>query len=149
MQPSATDNVRIVESSGLEGGKKSSGASGNDTKQQSDQQDSQLQPALPETEAVADTKLSTTDHEKLRSGLAEIAVDRIQFSPNSTELTAESKTILDLLSELLGKYQSAIIEVGGHTDSQGSENYNKKLSQQRADSVVHYLNQQRCAEDTT
>jgi len=141
MQPAATGNVRIVESSGLEGGKKAPGVTDGDSTQGNNQQDTTGQSASPEPDAetVADANISAADLEQLRLDLADIAVSKIQFAPNSTELTAQSKTILDPVNGLLGKYNSAVIEVGGHTDSQGSENYNRKLSQQRADSVVRYL----------
>ncbi len=126
------DNVRIVESGGLEGS--SAGANKNTT-------------AMEQTETVAavDTgvddavALSSADARRLRDSLANIDVSKIQFAPNSSQLTPESKATLDSLDTLLQEFKSAVIEVGGHTDSQGSEEYNLELSQQRANSVVRYL----------
>ncbi|MDH3694146.1 MAG: OmpA family protein [Gammaproteobacteria bacterium] len=137
MQPAATGNVRIVEATGLEGSNKAPGA--NADKEQLEASESEVGTAIIATTNTGDSSALTPKLEQLRDSLADIAVSQIQFAPNSTELTAESKTILDPVSGLLGKYNSAVVEVGGHTDSQGSENYNQKLSQQRADSVVRYL----------
>jgi OOP family OmpA-OmpF porin len=41
--------------------------------------------------------------------------------------------------EIAGKCPDASIEIGGHTDSDGSEAYNKRLSQSRASAVKSYL----------
>lgn len=62
------------------------------------------------------------------------------FKYDSAELTLNAKEILDGVAENLISYpQKNDIEVQGHTSSEGSNKYNLKLSQRRAQSVVDYL----------
>ena len=63
----------------------------------------------------------------------------IHFEFNKAELTPESLPILDKLALTLANNPEMIIEIAGHTDSVGSEEYNLDLSQKRAQSVVDYL----------
>ena len=51
------------------------------------------------------------------------------------ESTAELKRLIDLLNDV----PTLKIEISGHTDSKGADDYNKKLSQRRAKSVTDYL----------
>src|SRR5207248_1569590 len=46
---------------------------------------------------------------------------------------------LDTLYQILIDNPSIIVEIGSHTDSKGNDEYNMKLSQARAQSVVDYL----------
>jgi len=62
------------------------------------------------------------------------------FKYNSAELTLNAKEILDGVAGNLVSYpQKNDIEVQGHTSSEGTNKYNLKLSQRRAQSVVDYL----------
>lgn len=62
------------------------------------------------------------------------------FEYNSAELTFKAKTILDEVAANLVAYPlKNDIEVQGHTSSEGTNAYNLKLSQRRAQSVVNYL----------
>lgn len=61
------------------------------------------------------------------------------FEKGSSKLTNQAKMELKKLAELMMKYPDASWRIEGHTDSQGSEIFNKKLSQQRADAVKNYL----------
>ena len=63
----------------------------------------------------------------------------INFKTGSAELTDDSKTILDQAAEALLKLISVRIEIHAHTDSQGKEASNQKLSDARAKSVADYL----------
>lgn len=65
----------------------------------------------------------------------------ISFEKNSSELTMKSKKSLDavaqdLSNERLSGYKFTI---EGHTDASGPADYNKRLSQKRAESVRNYL----------
>jgi OOP family OmpA-OmpF porin len=51
----------------------------------------------------------------------------------------ESYTPLDEVGAILQKWPELRIEIGGHTDSRGSEAYNQKLSEERAQAVLAYL----------
>ncbi|MCX7697828.1 MAG: OmpA family protein [Bacteroidales bacterium] len=63
----------------------------------------------------------------------------IYFDYDKATLRPESKNELDRLVSLLKTMPSIKIEVSGHTDNRGSEEYNLKLSYERAKAVVDYL----------
>jgi outer membrane protein OmpA-like peptidoglycan-associated protein len=64
----------------------------------------------------------------------------VSFAKNQTALSAEAQTSLQRVVERLKAAPSgALFEIGGHTDNQGSESYNKRLSLQRAESVRQFL----------
>ena len=60
-------------------------------------------------------------------------------SCNSATIKPESYAILDEVGRILAKWNELRVEVGGHTDSQGREAYNQRLSESRAQSVMSYL----------
>ncbi len=64
----------------------------------------------------------------------------IFYDYNSARITSDSEKIIDEYLLSLMKEKSGIrIEIMSHTDSRGNDEYNKALSQQRAQSVVNYL----------
>jgi OOP family OmpA-OmpF porin len=63
----------------------------------------------------------------------------VTFEFNSATLTRESSQTLDEVAESLVAWPDVDVEVGGHTDSVGSRDYNVSLSQRRADAVKAYL----------
>lgn len=68
-----------------------------------------------------------------------VRINNIFFEHNSFILKPESYHDLDKLSDLLKDYDKMKIEIGGHTDSWGSNSLNQKLSEDRAKSVREYL----------
>ena len=70
---------------------------------------------------------------------AVISLEGVHFGFNEATLTAEAKAILNKAVGLLDKQQKVVVEVAGHTDSVGSEEYNQKLSERRAIAVKAYL----------
>ena len=68
-----------------------------------------------------------------------IVLRNIFFDLNKATLRPESTTELNRLIKLMTDVPSLRIELGGHTDSQGSDSYNMTLSEQRAKAVVDYL----------
>ncbi|HYH15913.1 MAG TPA: OmpA family protein [Flavisolibacter sp.] len=66
-------------------------------------------------------------------------MDNIYYEFNKAYLLDASFASLDKLVTTLNENPSMIIEIGGHTDSKGNDQYNQKLSEQRAQSVVNYL----------
>ncbi|MDL2312530.1 OmpA family protein [Bacteroidales bacterium OttesenSCG-928-B11] len=63
----------------------------------------------------------------------------IFFEFNKSDLRKESGVELDNLADYLTKNPTLHIEIGGHTDNQGGDEYNLKLSLERAKSVYNYL----------
>lgn len=68
-----------------------------------------------------------------------VLIDNIFYEFDSAILTEESTTALDELVKLLELNPNVTIELSSHCDFRGSDKYNKKLSQARAESVVDYL----------
>ncbi len=62
----------------------------------------------------------------------------ILFQFNSADLQPEAKTNIENLANTLKKYKDTNILVEGHTDSVGTADYNKKLSERRAQTVVQF-----------
>lgn len=69
-----------------------------------------------------------------------VVMDNIYFEFNKATLLKESYEAIDnQIITMMNKYSTMVVEIGGHTDSQGSDEYNLKLSQARAESVKNYL----------
>jgi OOP family OmpA-OmpF porin len=69
----------------------------------------------------------------------EIKLPGVIFATDKATLLPESYPVLNDAVATLRKYPDLKIEVAGHTDSRGSDAYNKKLSQRRAETVEKYL----------
>jgi OmpA-OmpF porin, OOP family len=68
-----------------------------------------------------------------------IVLKNIFFAFDKSDLLPASYPELDKLVALMKKYPAMRIEIAGHTDYKGSVEYNQKLSNDRANSVVQYL----------
>jgi outer membrane protein OmpA-like peptidoglycan-associated protein len=66
-------------------------------------------------------------------------VTAINFRVNSAVLSPQAKQQLDDLASKAANAKGYVIEISGYTDSTGSVNKNRQLSQHRADAVVRYL----------
>lgn len=69
----------------------------------------------------------------------EIKIDNIYYDYDSYTLREESKPSLDKLVKLLEDTPDAMVQINSHTDERGKQDYNLKLSEERAKSVVDYL----------
>ena len=69
----------------------------------------------------------------------EIFLYDIYYNFDSAKLLPDSKTALDRIILLLQSNPTLKLEFGSHTDSRGTHEYNDKLSEERAKSVVDYL----------
>lgn len=63
----------------------------------------------------------------------------ITFATNQSSIQPQFQTTLDQVATTLAEYPKTMIDVLGHTDSDGAEAYNQTLSEQRAQSVSSYL----------
>ena len=68
-----------------------------------------------------------------------MSLKNVFFEFDSWELLDESTRELDNLIKLLNQNPTVKIEIGGHTDIIGTEEYNQSLSEKRAIAVVDYL----------
>ena len=88
--------------------------------------DESLNPALaaPTAEECA---------QKVNDALSE---RKITFEPGSATISQDASDVLDRIAEIVLACEGVRMEIGGHTDSQGREEMNARLSQQRAEAVV-------------
>lgn len=70
---------------------------------------------------------------------SKIILKNIFYDFDKSTLRPESVNELERLIKFLNDVPNVKIEIGGHTDSYGSDEYNIKLSQSRCESVVNYL----------
>lgn len=68
-----------------------------------------------------------------------IVLENIFFEFNKTTLLPQSNIELDKIAAFILDNNIKLIEISGHTDTDGSEKYNQELSEGRARSVVNYL----------
>jgi outer membrane protein OmpA-like peptidoglycan-associated protein len=76
-----------------------------------------------------------------------ITIPNIYYDFDKTELRPESKAVLDSILVFFRDNPDLSIEIGSHTDSRGSDSYNLKMSQDRAQAVVDYLVSKGVAKD--
>lgn len=102
-----------------------------------------------EIEQVSGTAQEALERAKAAGKLAEgkllyevvLNSDKVTFDFEKTELTDSSKEALDAFaSQLKTDNKDVYIEIQGHTDSSGPDNYNHILGEQRAEAVQRYLN---------
>jgi outer membrane protein OmpA-like peptidoglycan-associated protein len=63
----------------------------------------------------------------------------ITFPTNGDQLNSSFYPVLGSVVKVLQKYKQTLVDVTGHTDSDGPDDYNLALSQRRANSVASYL----------
>ena len=68
-----------------------------------------------------------------------VLIDNIFYDFDKATLRPESAAALDELVGMLNENPNVTIELSAHADYRGSADYNKRLSQRRAESVVNYL----------
>ena len=64
----------------------------------------------------------------------------VTFATDSSDLNPAFFDVLKSVSKVLKEYEQTVVEVAGHTDSTGSDEYNQGLSERRAATVSQYLN---------
>lgn len=76
--------------------------------------------------------------ESVRKALLDYA-KTILFDTGKSTIKPQSEPVLNNIADILDDYPNVAFRIEGHTDSVGSESFNKKLSQDRAQSVMNYL----------
>lgn len=92
-------------------------------------------------QAASDTTFTFTllSLESIKQGAKSVIIENIFFDFDSYTIQPASFPELQRLIQLLQKEKELTIEIGGHTDEQGSNSYNLELSKQRAMAVKEYL----------
>jgi parallel beta-helix repeat protein len=68
-----------------------------------------------------------------------IVLHGLNFQAESADILPESYPVLDMIYNSLAYHTGTRIEIAGHTDNQGREDFNKSLSHNRARAVMNYL----------
>jgi iron complex outermembrane receptor protein len=92
-------------------------------------------------EVVREVQVPAPARELPPAPKGDIVLQGVNFATNSADLIPQSTSGLDREASELKSYPNLVIEVRGYTDSRGSAAYNLNLSQRRAESVMHYLQQ--------
>jgi outer membrane protein OmpA-like peptidoglycan-associated protein len=79
------------------------------------------------------------DVERVEEGIKVTMKSGVLFDFNSSKINASVNDNLVKFAETLRQYPDTELLVAGHTDNVGTEEYNMKLSQQRADAVANVL----------
>lgn len=93
---------------------------------------------LKEIKGIIDPKILEIKLKKIKVG-GSVTLRNVFFNTDSYELLPQSKVELQRLIDFLRQNRTLIIEIGGHTDNVGSQEYNQKLSESRAKEVYNYL----------
>lgn len=87
---------------------------------------------------VAFTRVQYFNPMDVRPGIRYV-LDNVHFDFDKVLICDSSAIELDKLADILKKNKNYVLEVTGHTDSLGTEHYNNKLSQDRANAIGDYL----------
>lgn len=87
---------------------------------------------------IEEDKTTEKKFELVKKGM-KFTFRNIYFDFNKATIKPESYPALDEMARILKENPNIKVEIQGHTDSIGSEEYNLRLSQARAEAVVHYL----------
>ena len=107
-----------------------------------DYMDKQAEEIEREIPGATVDKVATVDSETGETVTESITVtfdSGVLFEFGSYNLTTASKLELDRMAQIFNRYPDTDINIAGHTDSKGSDEFNQKLSEQRAASVADYL----------
>ena len=66
----------------------------------------------------------------------------VTFATDSSDLSPAFFDVLTSVSKVMTEFDKTVVEVAGHTDSDGTQGYNRSLSERRAGSVAEYLRTQ-------
>ncbi len=100
-----------------------------------DKQQQEFDAALAEEQRNNDIEIQRLKDETLKIDIS----SEVSFDFGSAAIKPAFRGTLDKVADVLKRYDRSIVHVVGHTDSVGSEAYNQRLSEQRAQSVVDYL----------
>lgn len=97
-----------------------------------DQQEARLRAQLEQTGV-------RVVRDKTNNTIQLIMPGNITFQSNSEAIRSDFYPVLDSVATVLKEFTKTTVHVSGHTDNQGSYEYNQRLSENRAGSVSRYL----------
>ncbi|HEY5535155.1 MAG TPA: OmpA family protein [Ignavibacteria bacterium] len=83
--------------------------------------------------------ITLVSYEEMKEQQASVRINNIFFDFNESKLKSESYLELDRLYKFLNDNSDISVEISGHTDNIGSDEYNITLSNARANAVKDYL----------
>ena len=123
-----------------------------DLRTETDSKIADLEGATERAVEVGETALSRADEAAMAADKAArgrllwsltLSDERVKFSFNQASFPDEAAAMLDELVNKVKAYDKAVyIEIEGHTDNIGGEDYNHRLGEKRAVAVRNYLNRQ-------
>ncbi len=108
-------------------------------------------PEGPRPSEITNRPLAASDVERIRQILSELDAvetpegilitlpERVLFDFDQYTLRPDARTTLDRVAEVVRHYGSAPVQITGHTDGKGTDEYNQTLSDRRAEAVAGYL----------
>ena len=99
-----------------------------------------------DSDGIWNDKTKKCEENPLKKLLAKSITD-LNFKSASKDILSSSFPFLDELAKSLNDYPTLTLTITGHTDSDGSDEYNQKLSEDRANSVKNYLIKKLIAEN--
>jgi len=89
-----------------------------------------------------ENEIEGAEVERIGEGIKLTFDSGILFAYDSATLQSDAKTSVYKLADILNKYPDSNILIAGHTDSDGTEQYNQSLSERRAQAVSDYTKMQ-------
>lgn len=100
-----------------------------------DKQEQEFDAALAEEQRQNTVNMQRMQDETLKIDIS----NEVSFDFARAEIKPSFRPTLDKVAGVLNRYPNSIVHVVGHTDSVGSDAYNQRLSEQRAQAVIDYL----------
>ncbi len=91
--------------------------------------------------AEMEQDLSSANVERVGDGIQVTFGSGILFDVDKYDLRSDARNEITQMAEILNKYPDTYVRVEGHTDADGSEDYNQTLSERRASAVTAYLSE--------
>ncbi len=91
------------------------------------------------TDHILKLELIPLNEFKIENGVKKIVLEPIEFEPDDASITKESAIQLDMIVDILNKYNNLKIDIVFHTNNMGDLNFLKNLSQKRADACANFI----------
>ncbi|MGH9210472.1 MAG: OmpA family protein [Acidimicrobiales bacterium] len=129
-EAAATTTASTADEAAGTGGDSSDGGTNLDTSQSDAESDLERQ--------VSET-LSDLDAEVVEGDTVIALPSEVLFDFDQSQLRPDAAATLDRIAQAIVFFADAPVQVAGHTDAHGADDYNQQLSEQRAQSVVDHL----------